>query len=95
MTSLSWLANYESAGPRTPYCFPAPANMERATIGGQSAWIHGGVPGCGFTEAIVFAGSRVYLLSGYKGSFFDRALFRAFVSTVTFSPSKADDTPLH
>jgi hypothetical protein len=68
--------------------------MEQTTIGGQNAWIHGGVPGCGFTEAIVFAGGRVYVLNGYEGSFFNRALFQAFVSTVTFSPSNADDTPL-
>jgi hypothetical protein len=95
MTSRTWLTNYESYGPRTPYCFPAPADMEQMTIGGQNAWIHGGVPGCGFTEAIVFAGGRVYLLNGYEGSFFNRALFQAFVSTVTFSPSNADDTPLY
>jgi hypothetical protein len=94
-TSQKWLTDYESSGPRTTYCFPAPADMEQTIIGGHPAWVHGGVPGCGFTEAIVFAGGRVYLLNGYSGSFFDRALFRAFVSTVTFSPSKADDTPLY
>jgi hypothetical protein len=93
-TSLKWLTDDESLGPRTPYCFPAPADMEQTTIGGQKAWIRGGVPGCGFTDAIVFAGGRVYILTGYKGSFFDRTLFQAFVSTVTFNPSKADDTPL-
>jgi hypothetical protein len=92
-TGLKWLTDDESFGPRTPYCFPAPADMEQTIIGGQKAWIRGGVPGCGFTEAIVFTGGRVYVLAGYKGSFFDRTLFQDFVSTVTFSPSKADDTP--
>jgi hypothetical protein len=98
-TSTKWLANYESTNAASfpAQCWPAPAAMEKATVGGLQAWVHGDKQGCGFTEAIVFAGGRVYELSAYgNGSFtgqFDRALFDAFLSTIKIDPSKADDRP--
>jgi hypothetical protein len=101
VTGASWLATYEQAGAAKypPVCWPSADKMEQTTAGGQPAWIHGGVASCGFTEAIAFAGGRVYELTAYQdpsmGAFlvFDRALFDAFVSTVRLEPAKADDRP--
>jgi hypothetical protein len=96
-TPATWLAAYERSAPQLPAaCWPAPGLMDRVTIDGRPAWIHGGVPGCGFVEAIAFAGGRVYELTGYgplSGIPFDRRLFDALLATVTFNPAAANDTP--
>ena len=100
-TTESWLATYEREGAaRYPAeCWPAPALMERVSVAGEVAWIHGEFDGCGFTEAIVFAGGRVYELTGYADptmrtlGIFDRLLFDAFLSTVRFEPAKAAKEP--
>ena len=96
-TGAAWLATYESTNASNfpPQCWPVPAEMEKATVSGQPAWVHGGIAGCGFTEAIVFAGGRIYELSAYANPTltgqFDRALFDAFLSTIQIDPSKAND----
>jgi hypothetical protein len=101
VTGAAWLAKYEKDGAaKYPLmCWPSADKMEQTTTGGQPAWIHGGVESCGFTEAIAFAGGRIYELTGYQDPsmttfpVFDRALFDAFLSTVQFDPAKADDRP--
>lgn len=97
MTPDAWLAAYESSAPSMPSeCWPTPDKMERATIDGQSAWIHGGLPICAFTEAVAFVGGRIYELSGYvpaDGTTFDRSLFDALLAAVRFDPGTADDSP--
>jgi len=97
VTPDAWLATYEASAPSMPAdCWPAPAQMERTTIDGQPAWIHGGLPICSFTEAISFAGGRVYELTSYfplAGTPLPRDLFDALLTTVTFDPSAADDSP--
>ena len=97
-TSDVWLAAYEQSAPQMPaMCWPSPDQMEHATISSQPAWIHGGVAPCGFTEAIVFAGGRVYELTGYvrrTDQVFDRALFDAIVATIVLDPAFAVDTPV-
>jgi len=87
-TAQDWLAADYAASPGTPHCFPSPAAREQVTIGGKTGWINGGQAGCGFIEADVFTGGRVYVLFS---SFTDRTLFNAFASTVTLHPSQADD----
>jgi hypothetical protein len=97
VTSAAWLANYEStnAAQFPPQCWPAPADMEMVTVDAQQAWIHGDKGGCGFTEAVVFAGGRIYELSAYQNpsltAQFDRALFDAFLSTIQIDPATAND----
>jgi len=97
VTSDEWLATYESSAPSMPAeCWPAPAQMEQATIDGQPAWIHGGLTTCGFTEAVVFAGGRVYEFTGYfpaGGIPIGRDLFDALLGTVKLDPGAADDSP--
>ena len=92
-TGLAWLTAYELQG-ATYYasvkqCWPAPADMEHTTVAGSPAWVHGG---CGLIEAITFAGGRVYILQLWNS--YDRPMFDAFLSTMTFTPSRADDTPV-
>jgi hypothetical protein len=99
VTGTAWLTAYESLGAtRMPaVCWPPPDQMEPTTIGGQPASIHGGSGACGFTEAVAIVGGRVYELTGYPtrsaSGVFDRALFDAFLSTVQFDPTSADDRP--
>ena len=96
VTSETWLAAYEKSAPSMPgACWPAPAQMEKTRIGGRAAWIHGGLPSCDFTEAIAFAGGRVYELTGYVpvNAIFDRRLLNALWATVRFDPSVVDDSP--
>jgi len=96
-TPQAWLTTYERSAPHFPAeCWPSPDKMEHKTVGGQPAWIHGGVVGCGFTEAIVFDAGRVYELTGYApvgGIPFDRSLFDALLASVRLDPGAADDTP--
>jgi hypothetical protein len=97
LTSDEWLTAYERSAPSMPAdCWPAPALMETSTIDGQAAWIHGGLATCGFTEALVFAGGRVYEFSAYfpaGGIPMDRDLFDALLGTVKLDPAAADDSP--
>ena len=93
VTTNAWLTTYAASAPSMPpACWPAPARMERTTIGGSPAWIHGGISDCGFTEAIAFAAGRVYELTAYfaQGKVpIDRRLVDAILATVTFDPAAA------
>ena len=102
VTDASWLATYEKNGAaKYPLmCWPSAATMEqRMLIGGIPASIHGGLEGCGFTEAIAFSGGVVWELTAYQDPstatfpVFDRALFDAFLSTVTLDRTKVRDLP--
>ena len=102
VTDASWLATYENAGAaKYPLmCWPKADKMEQKMLtGGEPAYIHGGLEGCGFTEAIAFSGGRVWELTAYQDPstatfpVFDRALFDAFVSTVTLDRTKVNDRP--
>jgi hypothetical protein len=94
----AWLTAYEASAPQMPKaCWPAPAAMEHVTASGDAAWVHGGDTGCGFTEAITFAGGRVYELTGYFPAGappFDRRLFDALLGTVVLDPASANDAPV-
>jgi hypothetical protein len=96
-TPAAWLAAYEASAPNLPaVCWPAPDQMEQATINRQPAWIHGGLSNCTFTEAVTFAGSRVYEVTAYFPfglAPIDRTLFDAVLATVGFEPAAADDSP--
>jgi hypothetical protein len=93
VTSNMWLTTYEASVPTMPAaCWPPPTQMERITISGNQAWVHGGLSPCGFTEAIAFAGGRIYELTAYfppGATPTDRRLFNAILATVTFDPSAA------
>jgi hypothetical protein len=97
VTPAKWLADYEASAPSMPSsCWPRPDQMEQVTVGGQSAWIHGGLAGCGFTEAVVFAEGRIYEFSGYvpaAGTPMSRALFDTVLATITLDPTAANDKP--
>jgi hypothetical protein len=97
VTPAAWLAAYERSAPSMPSsCWPAPDRMKQSTVGGQSAWIHGGLPECGFTEAVVFAGGRIYEFSAYVPAGrtqISRPLFDAVLATVTLNPTAANDKP--
>lgn len=95
LTGEAWLAGREASNaalfPAYAQCWPAPADMERTTVDGQPAWLHSN---CGANETIAFAGGRVYVITGYTDAHLNRPLFDAFLSTVTFDPTRADDTPV-
>lgn len=88
-TEAAWLSAYEATGaaddPPDAACWPAPQQMDRLTVGGQPAWVHGG---CGFNEAVTFAGGRVYVITLWADAYFDYPLFRAVLSTVVLEPAK-------
>jgi hypothetical protein len=93
-TPDSWLAAYEASAPSMPpACWPAPDKMEKTSIDGQPAYIHGGSSGCEFTEAVTFAGGRVYEFTVYfLTTPFDRGAFDALLASVTLDPASADDS---
>ena len=97
VTADAWLTTYEKSAPSMPSaCWPPPDQMERVTDGGRAAWVHGGLAACGFTEAIAFAGGRVYEFSFYvpAGSKpVSRPMFDAVFATVVMDPTAANDTP--
>jgi hypothetical protein len=95
-TATGWLTAYEASAPQMPAaCWPAPGQMEQIRIDGQKAWVHGGVANCGFTEAVVFAGGRVYEFTGYvRAGIFDRTFFNAWIASIHLDPASADDTPV-
>ncbi len=90
----NWLAGYEAAGaaadPAFKECWPAPAEMAQATIDGVPAWVR---TGCGATDAIAFAGGRVYVLTDEVDAILNRPLFDAFLATVRLTPSTVVDVP--
>jgi len=93
VTANTWLTTYEASVPSMPAaCWPPPAQMEHTTIGGSQAWVHGGLTDCGFTEAIAFAGGRIYELTAYfaPGAIpTNRRLVDAILATVTLDPASA------
>lgn len=95
MTEVGWLTSFEASGaahdPANPECWPAPASMARASVDGLPAWISSG---CGGNVAIIFVGGRVYDIVQSPDPFYNYPLFEAFLSTVSFDPAKADDTPV-
>jgi hypothetical protein len=97
VTADAWLTTYEKSAPSMPgACWPPPNQMEQVTVGGQTAWIHGGLAACGFTEAIVFAGDRIYEFGSYfppGGKPGSRPLFDALLATVALDPTAANDNP--
>jgi hypothetical protein len=97
VTSDAWLTAYEDSAPAMPgACWPASPKMEKVTIDGQPASIHGGLAACGFTEAIAFAGGRVYELTAnfqQGGTPLPRNFFDALLATTHFDPTAADDSP--
>jgi hypothetical protein len=99
MTGEAWLASRQAANvaqdPANAVCWPAPSDMERGTVDGLPAWIHSGCDSSdGSNNAVVFAGGRVYEITQYLDPTFNRPLFDAFLSTITFDPTNADDTPV-
>jgi hypothetical protein len=97
VTPEAWLIAYEKSAPSMPSaCWPPPDQMEHVTDGGRAAWIHGGLAACGFTEAIAFAGGRVYEFSFYVpagGKPVSRPMFDAVFATVVMDPTAANDKP--
>jgi hypothetical protein len=101
MTPSEWWASYLRAdtGGMPAACFPTSQGGYRTmAVDGQTAYVHGGLAACSFTEAIVLAGGRAYqvtALANVDGSsgVFDPALFEAFLSTVRFEPASAGETP--
>ena len=102
MSGDEWWANYlggDTSG-MPAECFPpSRSDYQVVTVDGQSAYVHGGPGDCNFLEAIVLVGGRAYQLTDYTnldrvvGGVSDRRLFDAWLSTVTFDPAGADDTP--
>jgi hypothetical protein len=88
----AWLTRFEATGRGTDpvQCWPAPADMEHATIGGVRAWIRSG---CGATDVILFVGGRVYIFRAEIDPTLNRPLFDAFLSTVRLTPAAARDAP--
>jgi hypothetical protein len=92
---LDWLSAYAQTGTRS-MCYPPPEELERISIDGEAAYlIESGA--CGFFQAFAFVGGRVYVLTGQgfwdpnQGPPMKRELFDAFLTTVRFDPSSAND----
>ena len=96
MTDERWFRAYLEAAPQNQECFPPRASWKSITIAGHPAGLHGGFPGCGFTEAIAIVDRRAYIFTGIPnndvltGEIFDRALLDAFLATVKFHPRAAE-----
>jgi hypothetical protein len=93
----AWLEAYEVSNPgMPPDCWPAPDAMEKITIDSQPAYVHGGSE-CGFTEAVVFDGGRVYEFSAYSQPggppMMSRTVFDQLMASVKLDPASADDSP--
>jgi hypothetical protein len=93
---VTWLREHERRSGILEACYPPPERMERTTVAGHPASVHGDAVGCRFFEAIVIVDGRAYWLRGSgfadpgQGPPFDRAHFDAFLSTVRFDPASAD-----
>jgi hypothetical protein len=103
MDDGTWWADFLAPGPQgnPAECFPATqGGFRTVSIEGRTAFVHGGLAPCNFTEAIVLVGGRAYVLTAFvnidvvSGRVFDEALFNAWLSTVHFDPASADDTPV-
>jgi hypothetical protein len=103
MSEDEWWVDYLSADTTgmPAGCFPATrAGYEPVDVSGKPGFLHGGLGQCNFTEVIVVVEGRAYQLTAYvnltvpNGLRFDRAVFDAWLSTVTFDPASADDTPV-
>jgi hypothetical protein len=103
MTEDAWWADYLSADTTgtSPGCFPAKrADYGAVVVAGYPGFLHGGLPACNFTEVVVVVEGRAYQLSAFAnvsaptGGLFDRVLFDAWLTTVTFDPTAADDQPV-
>jgi len=99
-TEADFLAAYGTHGRSQGWpihCWPVTEQeWESVVVDGRPAHVHGGYSDCNFTEALAFVGGRLYSLGASPNAFdhpFDRALFDAFLSTVTFDPAAADDSP--
>jgi hypothetical protein len=101
VTPANWwadrLGSDTGAGPAE--CFPmSQSGYRTTTVGGQTAYVHGGLAVCSFTEAIVLTGGRAYQVTGFAyldhaPGVFDPALFEAFLSTIRFEPASASPGP--
>jgi hypothetical protein len=95
----TWLREHERRSGLLEACYPPPERMERISIAGHTAYVHGDAVACRFFEAIVIVDGRAYSLRGSgfadpgQGPPFDRAHFDAFLSTVQFDPASADEFP--
>jgi len=103
MTEDEWWTDYLSADTTgmPAGCFPKTrAEYESVDVAGHSGYLHGGQPACNFTEVVALVDGRAYQLTGYanvalpSGGVFDRPTFDAWLTTVAFEPSTADDTPV-
>lgn len=101
MTPTEWWASYLRAdtGGMPAACFPTSQGGYRTmAVDGQTAYVHGGLATCSFTEAIVLVGGRAYQVTAFASvdrstGVFDPALFEAFLATVRFEPASAGETP--
>jgi hypothetical protein len=97
MTPAKWWADYlrSDAGGGPAECFPTSQSGYRTTtVDGQTAYVHGGLAACSFTEAIVLADGRAYQVTAFDNldespGVFDPELFAAFLSTIRFEPASA------
>jgi hypothetical protein len=103
MTDDAWWTDYLAADTSgmPPGCFPKTrAEYQPVEVDGYPGYLHGGLASCNFTEVVVLVDQRAYQLTGYanvsapSGRLFDPAVFDAWLSTVTFHPAAADDTPV-
>lgn len=99
-TPAEWWALYlHATGGKPAACFPTSQRGYRTmTVDGQTAYVHGGLAACSFTEAIVLTGRRAYQVTAFANvdgstGVFDPALFEAFLSTVRLEPASAGETP--
>jgi hypothetical protein len=100
-TEAAWWADYLAADTigMPPGCFPPKlSGYTEVVVAGELGYLHGGLSGCNFTEAIVIVDGRAYQLTAYVDyraptpGVFDRPLFDAWLSTVVFEPTAADDS---
>ncbi len=98
-----WLEGYvEGTGGLPAECWPTLSEWEMVDVDRHTAWIHGGLPTCGFTEAVAIGdgpskqGVRGYVIIGKATSgstVFDRATFDAFLDSFRFDPAAASEPP--
>ena len=72
-------------------CFPPQADWRPITIDGQSAGLY---TACGYIEAQLAYGGRVWIFSGYGNFYVDAPQFEAMLATIRLQPENADDTPV-
>ena len=86
MTEADWFAAYLTGVPPHPECFPQRSEWTPVTIDGIKGGLHGGLPICEFTEAVVILQRRAYVFTGgfttRRKDVFSRPLFDALLATV-------------